>query len=166
MMFQCFFRRKFLPKQEECIFRCKRDHQRFQVGKMAITQVAIGTKLRRILGNSRSDLISGQKVFVSVPALRRPDVVVDVRRLASLPEVQVRRENDERLRSQNVRWKLEMQPGAPNRVLKFTQNPNELFYWFFNRTSGLLCYGCRRCGRELDHGSEGSEFDSYFLLSS
>ena len=79
---------------------------------MATAQVAIGTKLRRMLGNSRSDLISGQKVFVPVPALRRSDVVVDVRRLASLPEVQVRRENDERLRSQNVRWKLEMQPGA------------------------------------------------------
>ena len=91
---------------------------------MAIAQVAIGTKLRRILGNSRSDLISGQKVFVPVPALRRPDVVVDVRRLASLSEVQVRRENDERLRSQNARWKLEMQPGAPNGFLKFTQKPN------------------------------------------
>ena len=93
------FCRKFLLEHEDCIFRFKRDHQRFLVGKMATAQVVIGTKLRRILGNSRSNLISGQKVFVPVPALRRPDVVVDVRRLASLPEVQVRRENDERLRS-------------------------------------------------------------------
>ena len=55
--------------------------------------------------------------------------------------------------------------------INFYQNPQlNCFIVFFYRASGscvgLLCYGCRRCGRELDHGSEGSEFNSYKLASS
>jgi len=55
---------------------------------------------------------TGQTVFVPVRALRRSDVVVDVRRRSALPEVQVRREGGEGCRPQDARRKMEVQSGT------------------------------------------------------